>query len=123
MASLQAALTTVWCKNDNYSAQSMLPRSSFLPRFDMLGNSAGVHSREVHPNALSSGPQATLTFDPPTKNSNKTKEKKHTVDPSAPDFLPLPSFEQCFPKSTKEYRYLCFMLELQNSSFLYGHMT
>lgn len=105
MATLQATLATIWCKNDNHSAQYMLPKTSFLPRFDILGNTASAHSREFHPNSLSSGAQATLTFDPPATNTNKTKQK-HTVDPSSPDFLPLPSFEQCFPKSTKEYRCL-----------------
>ncbi|PKI32254.1 hypothetical protein CRG98_047340, partial [Punica granatum] len=56
------------------------------------------------PTFKSVGPKATLTFDPRTTNAEKTKQKKHTVDPAAPDFLPLPSFEQCFPKSSKEYR-------------------
>lgn len=50
-------------------------------------------------------PKATLTFDHSVTESTKAKQKKHTVDPAAPDFLPLPSFEQCFPKSTKEFTY------------------
>ncbi|KAH9627566.1 hypothetical protein KSS87_009566, partial [Heliosperma pusillum] len=64
----------------------------------------GTHSKEFNPAALSAVPQATLTFDPPTTYTGKDKQRKHTVVPSAPDFLPLPSFEQCFPKSTKECR-------------------
>lgn len=29
---------------------------------------------------------------------------KSTLDPAAPDFKPIPAFEECFPASTKEYR-------------------
>jgi hypothetical protein len=36
----------------------------------------------------------------------KAEQRKHTVDPAAPDFLSLPSFEQCFPKCTKESKYI-----------------
>ncbi|CAA6655113.1 unnamed protein product [Spirodela intermedia] len=49
-------------------------------------------------------PRATLTFDNSTTETTRNRSRKHTVDPAAPDFLPLPSFEQCFPKSTKEHR-------------------
>ncbi|VVB01851.1 unnamed protein product [Arabis nemorensis] len=48
--------------------------------------------------------RATLTFDPPTTNSERAKQRKHTIDPSSPDFQPIPSFEECFPKSTKEHK-------------------
>lgn len=27
-----------------------------------------------------------------------------TKNPDAPDFLPIPSFEECFPNSTKEHQ-------------------
>ncbi|XP_057849800.2 phosphomethylpyrimidine synthase, chloroplastic [Cryptomeria japonica] len=49
------------------------------------------------------GVRATLTVGP-SIGVGKDKRSRHTVDPSAPDFLPLPSFEQCFPNSTKEFR-------------------
>ncbi|KAE8674857.1 Phosphomethylpyrimidine synthase [Hibiscus syriacus] len=52
---------------------------------------------------MSSVPKATLTFDPPTTNS-ESKQRKHTINPASPDFVPLPSFEECFPKSSKEFR-------------------
>ncbi|KAK6130418.1 hypothetical protein DH2020_035828 [Rehmannia glutinosa] len=42
-------------------------------------------------------------------NGQKVKQRKHTADPNAPDFLPLPSFEECFPKSSKEYTYVVFL--------------
>ncbi|KAL5548895.1 hypothetical protein UlMin_004126 [Ulmus minor] len=51
---------------------------------------------------MSYGPKATLTFDPPTTNSEKPKQRKHTLDPTSSDFLSLSSFEECFLKSTKE---------------------
>ncbi|KAF2312588.1 hypothetical protein GH714_035158 [Hevea brasiliensis] len=101
MASVQAtSLASAACKNGSQK----FPSSSFLPGFDVVVG-RGFLKKEILPRSLAaSGPKATLTFDPPTANSDKAKQRKHTVDPSSPDFLPLPSFEQCFPKSTKEYR-------------------
>ncbi|KAF4372231.1 hypothetical protein G4B88_009301 [Cannabis sativa] len=96
MASVHSALTSVVFKNGNHSSPKKFPSSSFLPGFDIMGRVSCPHKREM------SGPRATLTFDPPTTNEGKDKQRKHTVDPASPDFLPLPSFEQCFPKSTKE---------------------
>ncbi|GMP89604.1 hypothetical protein CsSME_00041103 [Camellia sinensis var. sinensis] len=98
MASVQATLTSVVGKNGNHSTPTKLPNTSFLPGFDVAGNVASVQKKELC-HTIFLRPKATLTFDPPATN----KQRKHTVDPSAPDFLPLPSFEQCFPKSTKEY--------------------
>lgn len=103
MASLQAtSLSSAVCKNGSHK----FPSSSFLPGFDgVLGR--GSLKKEIWPRSLATSvPRATLTFDPPTTNSDKAEQRKHTVDPSSPDFLPLPSFEQCFPRSTKEYRFL-----------------
>lgn len=41
-----------------------------------------------------------------TPSSAPEKGSRHriTKNPSSPDFLPIPSFEECFPNSTKEYR-------------------
>ncbi|KAM7501828.1 hypothetical protein LguiB_000732 [Lonicera macranthoides] len=103
MASVHTTLTSFVCKNAHHSATSKLPSTSFLPGFDVTGNSASTRKKEICPHSFS-GPRATLTFDPPSTNSEKTKQRKHTVDPASPDFLPLPSFEQCFPRSTKEHR-------------------
>ena len=102
MASVQTTLTSMVCKNGSHSIARKFPHSYFLPGF-VVGNVASMQRKEKCPNAFMS-PKATLTFDPPAGNSEKTKLRKHTVDPSAPDFLPLPSFEQCFPNSSKEYR-------------------
>lgn len=103
MASVHTTMTSLVCKNANHSVTSKLPSTSFLPGFDVTGNSASTWKKEICPPSFS-GPRATLTFDPPSTNSEKTKQRKHTVDPASPDFLPLPSFEQCFPRSTKEHR-------------------
>lgn len=103
MASVNATFASVVCNKCSHSA-SKFPSSAFLPGFDALGRSSSACKKEFCPASKSSGPRATLTFDPPTSDSEKTKQKKHTLDPAAPDFMPLPSFEQCFPKSSKEYR-------------------
>ncbi|OMO84271.1 Thiamine biosynthesis protein ThiC [Corchorus capsularis] len=104
MTSVHASFTSVVCKNGNHSAPTRFPSSTFLPGFDVVGRISSSSKKEICQPALSSGPRATLTFDPPTTNSGRSKQKKHTVDPASPDFMPLPSFEQCFPKSSKESR-------------------
>ncbi|CAK9164235.1 unnamed protein product, partial [Ilex paraguariensis] len=103
MASINITLTSVVCKNGNHSAPSKFAHTFFLPRFDVVGHGSVMRKKEICPTTISAC-KATLTFDPPATNSEKTNQRKHTVDPAAPDFLPLPSFEQCFPKSTKESR-------------------
>lgn len=100
MASVHGTLTSVVCKKGNHSANAKLPSNAFLTRINVVGRPK-VWKKEACP--ATAGPKATLTFDPPTTNTEKT-QRKHTVDPAAPDFLPLPSFEQCFPRSSKEYR-------------------
>ncbi|XP_061358063.1 phosphomethylpyrimidine synthase, chloroplastic [Gastrolobium bilobum] len=103
MASVNANVTSLLCKNGNHA--SKFPSTTFLPGFDVVGR--GVSSawkKDLVPFSMALVPRATLTFDPPTTNSDKTKQRKHTVDPASPDFVPLPSFEECFPKSTKECR-------------------
>lgn len=104
MASVHANATSVVCKNGNHPSQSKFLSTAFLPGFDVAGRVSSAWKKELVSFSMALGPRATLTFDPPTKNSDKTKQK-NTVDPSSPDFMPLPSFEQCFPKSTKEYGY------------------
>ncbi|MFS7904177.1 putative phosphomethylpyrimidine synthase [Helianthus anomalus] len=104
MASIHAAnFTSVMPKNVNNSGLSKISKTVFLPVFDVNANTANLCKKEAHPSCIKV-PRATLTFDPPSTNVEKTNQRKNTVDPSAPDFLPLPSFEQCFPQSTKEYR-------------------
>lgn len=100
MASVHSTLTSVVFKNGNHSSLAKFPNTAFLPRFDVAGRVSSPYKTLP----MSSGPRATLTFDPPTTNTENIKQRKHTVDPASPDFLPLPSFEQCFPRSTKEQR-------------------
>ncbi|XP_074328568.1 phosphomethylpyrimidine synthase, chloroplastic-like [Apium graveolens] len=103
MASVNTALTSFVCKSGVHSASSKFPNTAFLPGFDVGGNAGSKWKKEKYIPS-SSGSRATLAFDPSSTNKEKTtKPRKHTVDPAAPDFLPLPSFNQCFPRSTKEY--------------------
>lgn len=107
MASVHTTLTSLTCKNVIHSASSKLQNTTFLPGFDVVGHAA-TWKKEIYLHSFS-GPRAALTFDPPSVNTEKTtKQRKHTVDPAAPDFLPLPSFKQCFPRSSKEYRSVFF---------------
>lgn len=103
MASVHATITPAVGKSGyrSYSTKSL--NTAFLPGFDVVGRVSGA-SKDLHLSSIILTPRATLTFDPPEASTEKAKQKKHTVDPSSPDFLPLPSFEQCFPKSTKEHK-------------------
>lgn len=105
MASVKTTLTTIVGKNGSHSNPSKFSNTSFLHGFDVRGNVASMQKKETYPTTVLV-PKATLTFDAPATNAEKSRQRKHTVDPSAPDFLPLPSFEQCFPNSSKEYRCL-----------------
>lgn len=105
MASVHSAFASAVCNNSSHSLLLKLPSTSFLPGFDVAVRTCSAGKNEMLPCLKSIGPKATLTFDPSTTNTEKTKQKKHTVYPAAPDFLPLPSFEQCFPKSSKKYRF------------------
>ncbi|KAK4388501.1 Phosphomethylpyrimidine synthase, chloroplastic [Sesamum angolense] len=102
MASMQTSLASAICNNRNHSTSPKFLSSSFLHGIDVIGQAASFRRKDIIPTAFS-GPRATLTFDPPTNNKEMVNQRKHTADPNAPDFLPLPSFEECFPKSSKEY--------------------
>ncbi|RWR81553.1 Thiamine biosynthesis protein ThiC [Cinnamomum micranthum f. kanehirae] len=105
MASIHAGLTSVACKKGN-TPSPKLPNTAFLPGFEVVGCVSNKWEKEVCHSSKNSLPRATLTFGPKTADLEKTNKRKHTVNPAAPDFLPLPSFEECFPKSTKECRHV-----------------
>lgn len=101
MASIHPTFSSLVTKKN--LAVSKLLNTSFLPGFDGR-HVRNMSNKEVHNSVKVSSSRAALTFDP-SANVAKTKPRKHTVDPAAPDFLPLPAFEECFPKSTKECRH------------------
>lgn len=104
MASVHASFTSVVCKNGNHSAPTRFSSTTFLTGFDVVGRISNACKKEICPPPMCSAPKATLTFDPPTTSSERKQQRKHTTDPTSPDFMPLPSFEECFPKSSKECR-------------------
>ncbi|XP_022970663.1 phosphomethylpyrimidine synthase, chloroplastic-like isoform X2 [Cucurbita maxima] len=103
MASVHATITPAVGKSGNHSYPTKSLNSAFLPGFDMVGRISGA-CKDSYPSSITITPRATLTSEPMETSRVKAKNNKHTVDPSSPDFLPLPSFEQCFPKSTKEHK-------------------
>lgn len=104
MASLQTSFASlVTKKHNNYHLYK------FVPGFELRTTQAT--NRDYRVKGLLST-KATLAVDKRISDadsvSNAAKQRKHTVDPASPDFLPLPSFEECFPRSTKEYTYASF---------------
>lgn len=47
----------------------------------------------------------TATLPSSSKSVKGAGRTRPTSDPAAPDFQPIPSFQECFPGSTKETRY------------------
>lgn len=80
-----------------------LPKTAVLPGFGGIARPQDVQDRSA--NFTCSRPRAASVTDQSTAEPAKPRQNKHTVDPSAPEFLPLPSFEECFPRSTKESRH------------------
>ncbi|KAL5556822.1 hypothetical protein UlMin_039058 [Ulmus minor] len=106
MASVNSTLTSVLFKNGNHPSPAKFPSTTFLPGFDVRGCVMSPYKKETFPAPMSYGPKATLTFHPPTTNSEKPKQRKQTVDPASLDFLPLPSFEECFLKNLQSWSFL-----------------
>lgn len=46
--------------------------------------------------------KVTMTATVPSSSVKGVGRSRPTSDPSAPDFKPIPSFQECFPASTKE---------------------
>lgn len=93
-------LGCVLSKRDHFTAAKIY-KSSFLGRFQATRQASNFLEKDTYYNVMNSSTTAALTQ--PSTEPAKLKERRHTLDPTAPDFLPLPSFEECFPKSTKEF--------------------
>ncbi|KAH9325902.1 hypothetical protein KI387_006080, partial [Taxus chinensis] len=110
MACISATLTSLVCK-DIYASDYIsrgdvhsmkLTRTTSFGGIDHLYNISIVGTNDIR-KLRNLAVKATLAVGP-SAGVGKGKRSQHTMDPLAPDFLPLPSFEQCFPNSTKEFR-------------------
>ena len=77
-----------------------IKRSSFVPRFPMRNGVQLFSSHDADESKIRAELIPQVPLEKPLRNHSITK------DPSAPEFLPIPSFEECFPNSTKEYTYV-----------------
>lgn len=102
---MQPSFTSMLAKTSCH-APFKLPKTAFLPGLEALARVSDIQDKEISPKYVTLTPKATLAVEHSVAESPKSNQKKHTIDPSAPDFLPLPSFEECFPRSTKEYRHV-----------------
>jgi phosphomethylpyrimidine synthase len=78
------------------------PKMALLSGFSGVSRPQDVQDRNV--SLRLSVPKVASVTDQSTAEPSKPRQK-NTVDPAAPEFLPLPSFEECFPRSTKESRH------------------
>ncbi|KAG8488536.1 hypothetical protein CXB51_016285 [Gossypium anomalum] len=91
MASLHASFTSVVSKNGNFYSPTKFPSTTFFPGFDVVGRVSNACKKEICLSAMSSGPKATLTFDPSTTSWERSKHWQHTIDPMSPNFMPFPT--------------------------------
>jgi phosphomethylpyrimidine synthase len=100
MAALQPSFPSAL--KSSYGALKF-PKTALLPGFGGVSRPQDVQDRNV--SLTLSVPKAASVTDQSTAEPSKHRQKKNTVDPAAPEFLPLLSFEECFPRSTKESRH------------------
>ncbi|MCO5582217.1 hypothetical protein L7F22_036109 [Adiantum nelumboides] len=101
MAALTAASisTTPTLKHEwKYEKVDNLKCAAFVPK--------NPTSRVFCANATvkNGGLGATAVLTPSLGSEKPNRSRVTTKDPSSPEFLPIPSFEECFPNSTKESR-------------------
>lgn len=95
-----ATSTSIGLKHENFLGFTPGKVSDQIKKTSFVSKTGGPHlcarasSLEVV--------KARATLAPPA--GEKADRNRHTKDPSSPEFLPLPSFEECFPNSSKEYR-------------------
>eukprot|EP00250_Pteridium_aquilinum_P006281 c16230_g1_i1 orf=1561-3537(-) len=75
-----------------------IKQSAFFPRF---AASRGLHVATSSQEGGNGVARAVLT-PPSEKVQVSSRGRSSSKDPSSPEFLPIPSFEECFPSSTKE---------------------
>jgi phosphomethylpyrimidine synthase len=102
MAALQPSFSPAMTLKSSCSALKF-PKTALLSGFGGIPRLQDAQDRNTSVAYLI--PKAASVTDQSIAEPPKTKQNRHTVDPTAPEFLPLPSFEECFPRSTKESRH------------------
>jgi len=102
MAALQPSFSPAMALKSSCSGLKF-PKTALLPGFGGIPRLQDVQDRNAGFACFI--PKAVSVTDQSIAEPSKPKQSRHTVDPTAPEFLPLPSFEECFPRSTKESRH------------------
>jgi len=98
MAALQPSFSSTMALRSSGSSLKF-PKTALLPGF------SGISRQDMQERNSSLAcliPKVASVTDQSIAEPSKPRKNKNTVDPTAPEFLPLPSFEECFPRSTKE---------------------
>jgi phosphomethylpyrimidine synthase len=107
MAALQPSFSPSTMAMNNSCGTIKFPKTALLPGFGGISRTQDAQDRNA--SLTLSRPKAASVTDQSVAEPAKPRQKKQTVDPAAPEFLPLPAFEECFPRSTKESRHTsCF---------------
>ncbi|KAM0884699.1 hypothetical protein ACQ4PT_030828 [Festuca glaucescens] len=100
MAALQPSFSPSTMAMNNSCGTIKFPKTALLPGFGGISRTQDAQDRNA--SLTLSRPKAASVTDQSVAEPAKPRQKKQTVDPAAPEFLPLPAFEECFPRSTKE---------------------
>ncbi|KAM0874594.1 hypothetical protein ACQ4PT_037304 [Festuca glaucescens] len=100
MAALQPSFSPSTMAMNNSCSAMKFPKTALLPGFGGISRTQDAQDRNA--SLTCSRPKAASVTDQSAAEPAKPRQKKQTVDPAAPEFLPLPAFEECFPRSTKE---------------------
>ncbi|CAN6316283.1 unnamed protein product [Urochloa humidicola] len=98
MAALQPSFSSTMALKSSCSGLKF-PKTALLPGF------GGISRQDMQDRNASLAyliPKVASVTNQSAAEPAKPRQNKNTIDPSAPEFLPLPSFEECFPRSTKE---------------------
>ena len=104
MATLNAASALASLRHDVNSGinsprtTDYIKRSFFVPKFPTRNVVQLFSTSDAGGSKIKAEIGTEVPLEKISRNHTTTK------DPSAPEFLPIPSFEECFPNSTKEYR-------------------
>jgi len=98
MAALQPSFSSTMALRSSGSSLKF-PKTALLPGFSGISRQ---DTQERNSSLACLIPKVASVTDQSIAEPSKPRKNKNTVDPTAPEFLPLPSFEECFPRSTKE---------------------
>jgi hypothetical protein len=100
------------------------PRQASSASAMRKGTNALVRQADFHAERRPRDAAMTVTMmaTVPSSSAKGVGRTRPTSDPAAPNFIPIPAFEECFPSSTKETTYVfLFLIPIRLSQCMLRH--